>query len=280
MFIRDVKVLVVSPVSSLVIKDLQIEIDIVKVAGKGLNESKVMIYNLSPLTLARITEGNNMIVMAGYKDSGGGKICCKSTISNIETIHEGSDVVTTFKLKDGATLFKSIILTISYPPNTTAKAILKATAASLGYVIGVDGISTAPKDIIYTQGFSFAGTGQQLLQKMTKALELDYTITDNVLKVYSDKVIETRIVLVLNQTTTILSIKKVSITVGKKGLKATKKTGYAIKTLMEATIVPRNTISVIHDSIDPGLYTVHSVHHTGSVHGSELTTTMEIYNVG
>lgn len=100
-----------------------------------VNESELIIYNLSKTTIAQIKKKETISVQAGYKGDSG--IIMSGYVDEVKTKYEGVDKVTRIKAIDGNGTNDRKVDNISYSEGTKASYILKNLLQKLNLPIAV-----------------------------------------------------------------------------------------------------------------------------------------------
>lgn len=127
------------------------------------NESEIIVYNLSNSTSNKFKIGNTLSITAGYNNDTG--IILSGWISDVKTVMEGVDRITTVKVLDDIKYTSQLLEEKTYSGGIKASQILKDLLDKLGLTIAVFNVS---RDHIY--------------ENETK---VDGSITENI-KTYSD----------------------------------------------------------------------------------------------
>ena len=158
--------------------DIRVTFEIEKTSDAAPNKGKVEIYNLSSDSIKKFQKGMQLRLDAGYKNL-------------IETLYIGDivksytkrnqqEVVTTFEVGDSERQLINAHYDRSYGAGTSNIDVLQDLAKALGVSIGpVIGLTK----VVYNSGVSFSGSVRRALEKMTKGLNLEFSVQNGVLQI-------------------------------------------------------------------------------------------------
>ena len=138
------------------------------------NNAKVSIYNLSQQSRTFLEQKNMVLFLSvGYQEALSTLFI--GDITRIETKRQGADVITSIESGDGELALRTSHVEISLEANATNVQAMKAAIDALNITLGsTDGIKTK----VYKKGFTFSGTAKELLDTLTRQLNLEWSVQD------------------------------------------------------------------------------------------------------
>jgi len=167
--------------------NLDVEFDVERSITFSQNKATVVVYNAAPDTVNDFLQKDNYIsVEAGYADEVVGTIF-QGQISFSSTVNNGVDRITTLEAVTVAGQGKPFdynVVSLSYEAGAPLIKPFEEIASALGLVLlGAPNIG----NLVFFNGFSFAGTVRQALRVLSKELqfsELDVYIDQATLAIY------------------------------------------------------------------------------------------------
>lgn len=160
---------------------LKISFSVEKDLTQKTNKTKLAIWNLKDETRAKLEQPDVKIdLYAGYKDNGGALKIFQGNVIMGNSIDEGSDVKTDLYLGDGRKELRDCILSLSYPPSTSAGSIITHIASEMGLPL-VYGKGVNPT--AYPDGYSFAGNASDALDEICLGQGFTWSIQNGILQV-------------------------------------------------------------------------------------------------
>ncbi|MDR2952568.1 MAG: hypothetical protein LBU82_04915 [Treponema sp.] len=162
-----------------VINGLRIAFSIEKTDSPNPNKSRIIIYNLSNDTHAKIAvAGNHVTLKAGYEDETIAAIFFGDVLKGSRK-KDGTDTVTELEVFDGRTAVMSGQVTMSYAKNTEARTIIQAFVDAIG--LAHKGMEKVPAGEKYPHGYAFIGMAGEGLKDVLNRYGLIYTIQNEML---------------------------------------------------------------------------------------------------
>lgn len=252
---------------------LRVEFSITKTTKSDSNKCELTIYNLSKLYSSRITVNDGMIVelMVGYSNAVTLDLIFLGDVISITQDEQNPDKSITLELEDGGLLIRKKFLTISLSSNATLKDVFNLV---LSNDIGNYQKSIIAKlpNITLKSGIAFAGYFSDLLNKICKAYNLEWSIQNGILQVneYFGYVNTNPISIRALQIPKRIYLNK------SKEEDDSNFNGYEIRCLLQPKIVPGGIITM-----EGTKYKVMNVKHTGDTHGEtweSVITTRDLKN--
>ena len=160
---------------------LNISFEIEKDLTQQTNKTRLEIYNLTKDTRSKLEQPDVEVeIYAGYKDNGGPLKIFMGTIIQCVSTDEGKDVRTNLKLADGRVALRDCVLSLSYPPGTSAGDIISHIASEMGVPL-VYGKGVTPT--AYPDGYSFAGLAWDALNEICLGQGFTWSIQNGILLV-------------------------------------------------------------------------------------------------
>lgn len=265
-----------------ILRDVRIVFNVDKTEGKDPNTAQVEIYNLSEKTRNIIKKREEkdtlfIILNAGYIDGDGEELVFTGNVKTIVHQIDKPEIVTVITANDGDNALFNTKLSLSHGAgvsgDTILHQILKAIPISSNFPT-----LTVP-DKAYANGFAFAGLAKDALTKVTKFLDLNWSIQNNEIRLIPfDGDDKTRAVSLSPETGLIGSPERLTASTRKaKGLSKKDKPGWKFTSLLSPKINPTGKIAVqSREIVEQTTFTVFTVTHKGDTHGGEWNTVTEV----
>lgn len=258
------------------ISGLRISFDIQKTADKTPNTCKLVIYNLSEATRAKIKKDQKIILKAGYSDGAKPKVIFIGNISVYNHAKKHPEIVTTIDADDGLKGQVESRVTLSHGPGAKAATILKQIVKTLPFSDELNKISLP--DVEYPEGFAFTGPSRFALEKVLKKMGMEWSVQNDLLKVITQGGTDSSTAVVLKASTGLIGSPErlTSETRKAKGKDQTVKPGWKFESLINPEINPNGRVSVTSEQIKENtIFKVISVQHSGDTHGDNWNSTIE-----
>lgn len=170
--------------STLFSSGFRISFSIEKDQESNANKSKITLYNLNQESRA-FMEDEKLIVFlkAGYE----GRISTIffGDVDERETVRNGPDIVTTLECTDQGKILQTANVQIGLNPGANNIQAFEAAESAMGLIIPARQKALIPVRQ-FVQGFSFTGTAQKLMEKLTKEIGFKFSIQDGEIQLLSD----------------------------------------------------------------------------------------------
>lgn len=281
------------------IKDLRFEFDILKTASKTANKATLKIYNANTDTISKLETINNIVIVrAGYVQDVGAVTIFSGTTCRSLTYQDGADIITEMELRDSVIPLRDAKISVSKPPNTSAKAVLSAVVANFGLPVRMN-IKDVP-DKQYISGFATNGRARDAMDRVCNYLGLEWSAQGNEIQVMKKGGVYSNTAVVLSKETGMIgyprresktmtekTAAKDGIKYGQKGVirttvdiedptaKLKKRVtlevrGYRVRSLMNAQIYPGGYVQLKSRGIDGEYFRVEEAHYVGDTHGGDF----------
>jgi len=261
-----------------ILTGLRIVFNVDKTEGKDPNTARIEIYNLSEATRNLIDKNDQFIILnAGYLDGDGEELVFIGNIKSITHTIKKPEVITVITASDGDNALFNSKISISHDRGVSGDTILEQVLKAIPLSSNLSTISYTSKS--YANGFAFAGLAKDALTKITKFLELEWSIQNNEIRLIpfdgDDKTIAVRLT---PETGLIGSPERLTGSTRKaKGLSKKDKSGWKFRSLLQPKINPSNKVVVQSREIpNESTFTVYTVTHIGDTHGPEWETVTEV----
>lgn len=271
---------------------LRVGIQIEKDTTKESNKAKLEIYNLADATRKKVeTADNEVEIYAGYERAGGAILAFKGTVTYGFTRDAGVDCITTLELADGAVALRDSYCSLSYAPGTSAKTIIQRCASEMGVpVVYGDEVGELEN---YKNGFSFYGQAKDALTEICNALDLSWSIQNNILNIILAGGTSTNRGLVFSPQSGLIGVPERIVQAEYKSNKSNpkktqkqkakkvqprKKAGWRISTLLVPSVNPTDMVKVESKWVT-GWFRVEKVNHRGDYNGTNWGSQMELIEV-
>lgn len=251
------------------IEGLRTTFTVEKTAASAANTCTISIYNLSESTRTALDPNDLRIqLFAGYsgylKRIASGDLL--STFDSLQTVKQGADWITTFKVYDGGLDLTKKTASASFKKGTPWQTIVKT-------LFGTFTNSTQPTDFSLISGntqtaTTFDGQTSGLLDQIARSLGFEWTIQDDEIFINKPDVFtpSDTIPLITPESGLIETVRRVP-------------TGITFKSLLNSEIIAGRQVRV--DSRETkGEFRVYKLVHEGDTHGQSWFTTVEALNNG
>lgn len=260
---------------------LNIAFEVDKDLTQQTNKTRLEIMNLTEETRAKFEQPDVEVeIYAGYKDNGGPLKIFTGTVIQSHSSDEGNDIKTKLWLADGRVALRDCVLSLSYPPGTSAGSIISHIASEMGVPL-VYGKGVVPS--AYPDGYSFAGTAWDALNEVCLGQGFTWSIQNGILQVILAGSVLANQGFVFSPSSGLLGTPARIIRANpyedldtderqnkrkNKKEKPDKKAGWEIDTFLFPTVNPGDAVKV-ESRIITGWFRVQTVRHRGVSLGSE-----------
>lgn len=252
-----------------------------KTSSSDPNTCKAVIYNINNTTRSNINEPNSsLIVNAGYEQGEGLELVFIGNIVSVSTARQGSDNITTIDARDGDEPLTLTRDSFSFREGVSVKQLIKSVINKFKIAVksNVDLVEFTDKQ--YTNGFAFLGQLRTLLDTLTDEVGLSWSIQNNELKIYNDKIGDLLPAIVLNKDTGLIGIpERIKITKGKQTEKV-EIDGWKLTSLLQPSAEPGSIVVV--SSVEIGnekQFKIETVEHAGDNFEGDFQTRLEVVEI-
>ena len=172
------------------INNLRIQFSIQKTADKNPNTNKIKIWNLKKATRKEIEKPDTRCLLyAGYAEDAGPTLIFSGNITYAWSRFDLPDIITEIELGDGTQEIRDTTISVGYGQNVKSKQILSDVAKKMQIPLTL--ADNAPERD-WKNGLSYHGSARTLLDKVTKATGLEWSIQNGNLQVIEKGMITTR----------------------------------------------------------------------------------------
>jgi hypothetical protein len=261
------------------VTDLRIKFSVKRDKDKDASRATIDIFNLSPESRKMIDDIDELVYLsAGYRDGEGEQSLFIGNISDITHLREPPEIVTRIEAKDGAKEILEKKTALSFDAGISGREVLRKALQAFSIPNNLNILSFTDKS--YAHGFSFSGKAIHALDKITKFLDLEWSIQSNEIRIIPfDGNDGTRAALISPETGMIGSPQehKFSELKSKGQSKTNKKPGWRVVSLLQPKVAPGGQVYLKSREIpDNSLFTVVTVKHSGDTHSGDWQTVMEV----
>ena len=262
---------------------LRITFDITKNAKKNPNAGRVTIWNLTAATRAKFEEPNTRVVLyAGYREDMGPILLFQGDVTHAQTEKDGPDISTVFELGDGSREIRDSTISKGYAPGVSSKDVINDLATSMNMPLMLPG--DAPEKI-WDNGLSYYGSSRVLLDKVTSAAGLEWSMQSGNLQVIEHGGVTTRKGIVISSTSGMIGspVRVRKAKVQKAGNKTEvvaneeSEDGWQVKALLMPMINPGDRV-ILESIVAEGIFRVQDIKFRGDSHGGDWMTEMTLVN--
>jgi len=265
-----------------VLSGLRISFNVTKTEGKDPNTAKIQVFNLSQESrnIIRKRQENDtlfVILNAGYTDGDGEELVFTGNVTTISHQIIRPEVITSIEASDGANALFNTKLSLSHGAGVSADTILLQILNAIPISSNFQTLQYEDKS--YANGFAFVGLAKDALTKVTKFMNLNWSIQNNEIRLIPfDGDDRTKVVRLSQQTGLVGSPERLTGSTRKaQGLSKKDRPGWKFTSLLQPKINPTGKIVVQSREIPvDSTFTVFSVTHTGDTHGEQWETVTEV----
>lgn len=240
--------------------DIDLKFKVVKTGSITPNQGEFTIYNLNSDHRKILENKNNIVTFtAGYKDENG--VIFKGTIEKPtpENFYNAPNWETFILSKDGIKELKTIIKSVSFSPKTEVKKIIETIIKETGLTAG--DLSGIPEKF-YQKGFILNGEAITALKNILGQKNIDCFVTNGVINIISKNKTLNKNVILLNETSGLISVKKVN-------------GGYIAKSLLRSSINPNTHLKIESKNLT-GFMIAKNITYTGDTRTNEFYIDIEL----
>lgn len=266
--------------TGLLLRGLRFSFNITKTLTSDGNKCNLEINNLSRDTQNKIKETdeavNLLVINAGYKELHGEETLFVGKITKVNHSNLRSEITTKITAEDGRQNIKKKFSTLSLAANASLKNALQKATNDLDLALKDKSILDIIPEIISNNGFSFQGGTSQLLDKLSKEMNFDWSIQNNELKILPKSQADIGGVAVkLTPETGLIGTPQRVYKENKQ--EGDHFTGWDIQSFLQPRIEPGCTVEVNSDEIQEGAqFKAVQVEHIGDTHGEDWITKARI----
>lgn len=236
------------------------------------NSASIEIYNLSPdqeqMLESRFLEAE---LHVGYTNGEGLKLLVKGNLTECSTIKRGTETITQMVIGEGYVNLTQARLSQNLSPGQTVKDVIDAIVNNMpgvarGPIVGTNLNSS----IIH--GWRLSGTPKEELDKLTKAYNLEYNITNDVITVTDFNGPASKSVVDVPVISEVTGMIEQPFRITEKSRVSSKdkraRPGVQVKVLLDAGLVPSRVVKIECRDYT-GFYRVSSIRFTGDFRGNE-----------
>ncbi|UUW39695.1 hypothetical protein VP14_008 [Vibrio phage VPMCC14] len=267
------------PYNSYIFTQHQIQFQISMDNSSKVNSSYVTLFNVDEDVINFVTTNynNNLVCVLEAGDNEQGlKEIFKGTISAAQKIDESQDLQLKMFLADGAVNVKNSKTIRTYPRGTEYKTIIKDLSYDIALPIksleGIEGGLLNP--------VTFAGSTQNILQKMSENLGATYSIQNGSISIFPLRYYKKVQVSVITPTSGLIGNIRKAVDDSKSGAKVPSMDSNNIEfmCLLDGALKPDETVYVDDGDIS-GTYKITSLRFSGDFEGNDWTCTVKAAKV-
>ena len=183
LFDRKVKLVVYTSTKKYEITDLHMSFEVLLRRDSKPNLAKISVYNLSENSRNTLQEDHlGVEFYAGYASSGP-EMIFQGTTSNILSMKDGPDWVTTIYAADGHKEFDTSYFNKAYSAGTPLILIFQEIADVFGLALNIDPLLFDTLSQSLTRGVTFAGKAKKAMDRLAKDYDLDWSVQFGIIEI-------------------------------------------------------------------------------------------------
>lgn len=266
------------------IANLRISFSIQKNLAWSTNTAQVRIWNISADKRNILRDyGDLLTLYAGYQDGGGEQILFVGDTVAVSHIFDLPEIISVFECGDGDKFANQKTVSLSFDKGATARSVIEEIARQMG--ISIVRFSNSD-NLIYNEGFSFAGMGKDALAKACRYLSLEASIQNNNLQIIPLGGTIDQNPFIINADTGMIGIpqrytfkrsdlyrKRADVAHTQVGYP----TGWKVQTTLRPDIFPGAKVQIQSTHLDlKGLFRVETIRHEGDTFGPIWRSNLEV----
>lgn len=254
---------------------LRISFSIQKNLSWSTNTASVKIWNLSQENRNRIKDyGDQIILSAGYREDAGEQLLFIGNTTQVSHAYDQPEIVTTLDCGDGERILNQKSITVSFKEKVPVRQVVQTIADQLGLSISE---FTATDNVVYEQGFEYAGMGKNALDKAVLRLGLRWSVQNGKLQIIPQYGTTSKPAIEINADTGMIGIPQRYTDKRAAVYLDGPRTGYIVQTTLRPDILPGDRLNIKSERIGlNGPYAVFSIKHEGDLFGPNWRSIMEV----
>lgn len=255
--------------------DLRVSFEIKRTLAKYPDPATITIYNLSAATRASFSRGDEVRLVAGYKEAAG--LIYSGQLQDQIVARDGADWATTITVRDGDVAWRTQV-NRSFSSSAPLSVAVQRIAADMGLVI-------LPLSLPLLEGYAVragsvhVGPGQNALTKLLSPWGFRYCIQDGVLVILPIDGATNQTAVMLSPTTGLIGSPEPMTDQAKKPFKKNQlniKTGKRLRltSLLQPDLNPGRAVQLQSTQYN-GIYRVDSTVHRGDSRGQDWYSVVE-----
>lgn len=239
--------------------------------------TKISIYNLSPESRGALKlRGLQVIINIGWENVGMLSLFQGSLLTSVSG-SDGSDIITDLLCRAAVGAISRTTLSKTFGANYHLSDMLIDIAKELPNV-SVDKKLIKVKNVsMGNQGYSFAGSANDLLDELSRVHGFSWWINDNLFHALDDEKVFTRRHVIISANNGFLNRAEPIL-----ATPFQKQTGISIDSLLNPLVEPGGSVQ-LESRINPALNGTHKaiwVTHSGDTHSDEWSTSIQTWTIG
>lgn len=254
---------------------LRVSFNIQKNLSITPNSGVIRIWNLSRDHRNLIKDyGDEVTVYAGYERGSGEELLYIGDTTTVYHTYELPDVVTTLECGDGDRYVNQKHFSLSFQSGATAREVIENVAQRMG--IPVTEFANSD-NLVYDQGYEFAGMGKEALLKACSYLGLQPSIQNEQLQVIPIKGTIDEPPIVINGDTGMVGIPQRYTYKRQDFYELGPAVGWRVSALLLPRVLPGAKLDISSRYLNfQGMFRCETVRHVGDTYGSLWESNMEV----
>lgn len=256
--------------------DLRVSFEVKRTLNKYPDPATITIYNLSAATRASFSRGDEVRLVAGYKDNA--SLLYSGQVQDMVVARDGPDWATTVTVRDGDAAWRTQVNT-SFSTSVPLQIAVQRMASAMGLIVLPTSIPLLAGKAV-RKGSVHVGQGHDALSKLLTPWSLRWCIQDNGIVILPVDGATNQSAIVLSPETGLVGSPEPMTDKPARPLKKTgqlqTKTGKRMRltSLLQPGLNPGRTL-VLQSTPYVGIYRVDSVIHRGDSRGQDWYTIVE-----
>lgn len=261
------------------ITELEVSFNIEQTSESTPDTGTFRITNLNEENRSKLVKDQAVVFKVGYLDQGLTTLFV-GTIFSFSTAQRGTDIVTTVQAGDGFTPLNQTRVNHTFAARSSCESIVEFLASKMNLPTGSlqNGSLGGGKGLkrLYSRGYVASGNAKDVLEDVTKANGLEYTIQAGYLVVIPIGGTKIEPEVPVNRSTGLIgSPSATSQKLGKKSESKKDASGIKFETLLNPLLTTGRKARVTSKFFTETPVKVTRVSHVGSFRGNDWTTTAE-----
>lgn len=251
-------------------------------------QNKIEIYNLSLDSVNKIKDvirrnrdliraGKPQMILslyAGYKENTGLELLYSADITSIAT-HKAAgsaDMITTITCSDGGVVLKEGLISMSYSAGSSIKKALDDVSKELDMPIDIN--SSFPDTLNFANGFAYAGTCREAMNKISRQMRSHWTVESGKLRLHPVGGYTRDSVVVLSAESGMIGSPERLEAQGTDSDNAEAKHGWKVTSLLMPQLIPARRVKIESRDVN-GIFIIDTVTHAGDTLDGDWQSTIE-----
>lgn len=254
---------------------LKVSFNIQKNLAWSTNTGNIKIWNLSQSHRNLIKDfGDEVTVYAGYERGSGEELLYIGDITTVYHTFDFPEIVTTLECGDGERYVNQKHFSLSFQAGTSAREVIQTIAKRMGIPITEFAVSD---NLVYDQGFEFAGMGKEALLKACSLLNLQSSVQNETLQIIPVNGVIDEPAILIDANNSMIGIPQRYTYKRQDFYIQGPAVGWRVNTLLYPRILPGAKLDISSRYLGfQGIFRCETIRHIGDTYGHQWESNMEV----